>query len=177
MAIADNLTTAEGILMDTYVRDLILVDKVAAIPTANKINVSVPITISTSNVIAAFSAMVVQLDIQNATDDRVLFISPATAGVYFQSGLLVNTDDGLSQIQKGYLATYRGVKIIQTNALTASNEMIMMQVGSVNVVSERYALETRDGVDGKYFNLIQELVYGGNIFTTNLVNVVINYCV
>ncbi len=177
MAIADNLSTAEWVILDNYCRDLILVDKIASIPTANKINSAAPVTLTVSNVVSEFSKMVVALDQQNAPENRVLFISPSTAGLYFQANLLGNTDTWLSQIQKGYLATYRGVKIVQTNALTASNEMIMMVEGSANVVAEYYALESRDATDGKYFNLIYELVYGGNIFSTNAVNIAVNYCV
>lgn len=39
-----------------------------------------------------------------------------------------------------------------SNALTASNEMIMMEVWAVNAVAEYYALESRDGADWKYTN-------------------------
>lgn len=164
ISLADNLTTAEGVILDNYVRDVILVDKVATIPTANKLNSGTPITVTTSNVISAFSDLVVALDKQNAPEDnRVLFISPATAGIFFQSALLTNTDMGLEAIQKGYLGTYRGVKILQTNALTASNEMIMMVAGSVHFAYETYALETVSATDGKYTNFIYELVYGGTV--------------
>ena len=178
MAIADNLTTAEGVLMDNFVRDLILVDKVASIPAGNKINSGAPIAITTGSIVAEISKMVTQLDVQNAPEDkRVLFVSPATASLFFQSALLAGTNNGLDQVQKGFLGMYRGVKVVQSNALTASNEMIMFVEGSCNVVADYYALENRDATDGKYTNLLYELVYGGQIFSPNLVNVVINYCI
>lgn len=178
MSLADNLTTAEGVIIDNYVRDVILVDKVATIPAANKVNSGAPITLSTSNVIAAFSDLVVALDKQNTPQEgRVLFISPAAAGIFFQANLFASTDSGLDQIQKGYLGSYRGVKILQTNALTASNEMIMMATGAVHFAFETYALETVGATDGKYNNFIYELVYGGTVLTTNATNIAINYCV
>lgn len=176
MTIADNLTNAEQVLMDNFVRDLILVDKIASIPAANKINSASPVTITVSNVVEEFWKMSIALDKTNTWENRVLFVSPATADLFFQAKLLANVDAAYSEVQKNYLATYRNTKIVMSNALTASNEMIMMEVWAVNAVAEYYALESRDGADWKYTNLISEMVYGWTIFSTNLPKIAVNYC-
>ena len=176
MEIAKNLAASEDVLLDAFVRDLVLVDLIGTIPAANKINSASPVTLTIGNVIGEFAKMVTALDNQEAAEEgRVLFISPAVSELFFQANLFANTDAGLAQIQSGYMGTYQGVAIVKTTSLTASKEMIMMVDKSINIARDYYSLETRNGTDGKYMNLITELVYGGTIFTTNAVNIVVNY--
>lgn len=78
-------------------------------------------------------------------------------------------------LQEGYLGMYSGTPIVYSAALNASNEMILMEKGCVNVVSEDYGTKSMEGTDGNYKNVFTEIVYGGNIFTTNLTKVAVGY--
>jgi hypothetical protein len=64
--VGENVAGAKDDLLDDYIRDLILVDKVASIPTANKINSASPVTITVSNVFTEIGKMFVALDKQKA---------------------------------------------------------------------------------------------------------------
>jgi hypothetical protein len=94
---------------------------------------------------------------------------------WLRSNLLTGTNMGYESFNKGYLGSYGGCPIVYSAALNASNEMIMMEVGSVNVVSEDYGTKSMEGTDGNFRNVFTEIVYGGNIFTTNLVKVSVSY--
>ena len=52
-----------------------------------------------------------------------------------------------------------GVEVVETNALTASKEMIMMEKGAVNMVVQLNKYDVRQGTDGFYENLIAEIIY------------------
>lgn len=175
LAIGQNLATAKDVLMDNYARDLILVDKIASIPAANKINSGAPIAVSTTTIVGVFGQLTVALDKQFAGKDRVCFVSAEVADAYQRAQLLTNTDLGYKAVQEGYLGMYRGTPIVYVAGLNASNEMIMMETKSVHVVMEDYGTQSREGVDGNFFNVFSEVVYGGNIFSTNLVKVAVAY--
>lgn len=174
-AIGANLAVAKDVLLDNFVRDLILVDKIASIPAGNKINSGAPIAIATGTVIEVFGKCTVALDKQNAGMDRVCFVSAEVADVYQRAQLLTNTEMGAEMLQAGYLGKYRGTPIIYSAALNASNEMVMMEKGTVHAVVEDYGTKSKDGVDGNYFNVFTELVYGGEIFSVNLPKIAVAY--
>lgn len=175
LTIGQNLAVAKDVLLDNFVRDLILVDKIASIPAANKINSAGPIAAATGTVIEVFGKCTVALDKQNAGLDRVCFVSAEVADVYQRAQLLTNTDLWAEMLQAGYLGKYRGTPIVYSAALNASNEMVMMEKGSVHAVVEDYGTKSKDGVDGNFFNVFTEIVYGGEIFSTNLVKVAVAY--
>ena len=60
-----------------------------------------------------------------------------------------------------------GIKVVETNALTSSKSMILMQDGSVNMVVQLNKYDVRQGTDGFYENLIAEIIYGLKIFNEN----------
>lgn len=175
--VAARVAEAEGTMLDGFIRDLVLVDNVAAIPAANKINSATPVTLTAANVVEEIEKMIVALDNLWVSDNRVLFISPKTASLFRQSKLLDNTDTGLAIRQKGALGRYVDVEVVQTKALTASNEMIMMAKDAVNAVVQITKQDVRQGPDGFYENLIATVVFGGKIFSENAKAVAINYCV
>jgi len=121
--------------------------------------------------------MKVALAVQNVTDNLVLFVSPSAASLLRQSGLLDNTERGFGIRQKGYLGLISGVIIVETNALTASKEMIMMAEGAVNMVVQLNNYDVRQGVDGFYENLLAEIIYGLKIFGENTKAICVNYVV
>lgn len=174
-AVAERFAEAEARLFDTQVRDQILVTQVASIPAGLKINSGAPVTLIKTNVFEEIEKMRVALAEQNVEDNLCLFVSPSAQSLLLQSGLLDNTDDGLSVRMKGYIGMISGVKIYVTNALTASKEMIMMQEGAVNMVVQLNDYDVREGTDGFYYNLIAEIVWGLKIFNENLYRVCINY--
>lgn len=174
-AVAGRFAEAEARLFDTQVRDQILVTQVADIPAALKINSSTPVTLTKSNVFEEIEKMRVALADKNVTENLCLFVSPSAHSLLLQSGLLDNTDDGLAIRQKGYIGMISGVKIYVTTSLTASKEMIMMQEGAVNMVVQLNDYKVTEGVDGFYYNLLAEIVWGLKIFAENANRISINY--
>ena len=175
LAIGKNLAQAKDVLMDNFARDLILVDKIASIAAANKINSGSPIAIATATIVQVFGQLTVALDNTFTSQDRVCFVGSALKDAYLRAQLLTNTEMGNKMLQEGYLGMYSGTPIIYSAALNASNEMIMMEKNCVNVVSEDYGTKSMEGTDGNFRNVFTEIVYGGNIFTTNLTKVAVGY--
>jgi hypothetical protein len=64
---------------------------------------------------------------------------------------------------------------VETNAMTASKEIIMMSKNSVNMVVQLNKYDVRKGTDGFYENLIAEIIYGLKIFGENTKAIGINY--
>jgi len=173
--IAERFAEAEARMLDEAVRDQILTVQVGDIPSDNKLDSNSPITLSTSNVFGSIENLKVALAVQNVTDNLVLFVSPKAASLLRQSGLLDNFDAGLAVRTKGFMGMISGVKVVETNALTASKEMIMMQDGAVNMVVQLNKYDVREGTDGFYSNLIAEVIYGLKIFDENSKAISIQY--
>jgi len=173
--VAQRFAEAEARLMDTVIRDQILVTQVANIPAANKLDSGAPITLTSSNVFAAIEALKVALANQNVMDDITVFVSPLAASLLRQSGVLDNSDVGFMTRQKGALGLISGMKIVETVALTASKEMIAMQDGAVNCVVQLNQYDVRKGTDGFYENLLAEVIYGKKIFGENAKAIAIQY--
>jgi len=173
--VASRFAVAEANLFDSVVRDQILVTDVAAIPAGNKLNSGAPVVLALWNVFAEIENMKVALATQNVTDNLVLFVAPFAASLLRQSGLLDNTDQWFAVRQKGFLGLISGIQIVETNALTASREMIMMEKGTVNMVVQLNNYDVRQWVDGFYENLLAEVIYGLKIFTENAKGICINY--
>ncbi len=174
-AVAGRFAEAEARLLDTQVRDQILVTQVADIPAANKINSASPVTLTKTNVFEEIEKMRVALAEQNVTDNLCLFVSPSAQSLLLQSGILDNSDLGLETRFKGYIGMISGVKVYVTNALTASKEMIMMAEGAVNMVVQLNDYDVKEATDGFYFNMLAEIVWGLKIFGENAKAISINY--
>ena len=173
--VAQRFAEAEARLMDTVIRDQILVTQVADIPAANKLDSGAPITLTSSNVFAAIEALKVALANQNVMDNITVFVSPRAASLLRQSGVLDNSDVGFMPRQKGALGLISGMKMVETVALTASKEMIAMQDGAVNCVVQLNQYDVRQGTDGFYENLLAEVIYGKKIFGENAKAIAIQY--
>ena len=173
--VAQRFAEAEARLMDTVIRDQILVTQVADIPAANKLDSGAPITLTSSNVFAAIEALKVALANQNVMDNITVFVSPRAASLLRQSGVLDNSDTGFMTRQKGALGLISGMKMVETVALTASKEMIAMQDGAVNCVVQLNQYDVRQGTDGFYENLLAEVIYGKKIFGENAKAIAIQY--
>lgn len=173
--VAERFAEAEARLMDTVIRDQILVTQVADIPAANKLDSGAPITLTSSNVFAAIEALKVALANQNVMDNITVFVSPRAASLLRQSGVLDNSDVGFMTRQKGALGLISGMKMVETVALTASKEMIAMQDGAVNCVAQLNQYDVRLGTDGFYENLLAEVIYGKKIFGENAKAIAIQY--
>jgi len=125
--VAERFAEAEARLFDEAVRDQILVVQVADIPAANKLNSGAPITLTPALAYTSILNLSEALDNQNVSEDsRVAFVSPNFSNNLMQSGFLDASDVGLGVRFKGYMGMVNGVKIVKTNALTASKEVIMM---------------------------------------------------
>ncbi len=168
--IAERFGEAEGRMIDEAVRDTVLNST-----TVSTLNKAAPITLTKTNVFSEIEKMKVALAENNVTDNLVLFVAPVAASVLRQSGLLDNTDQGLALRTKWYLWMISWVKIVETNALTASLEMIMMQDGAVNFVIQLNKYDVRDWQDGFYSNLISEVIYGAKIFWENAKAICVDY--
>ena len=173
--VAQRFAEAEARLFDEAVRDQILTVQVADIPAGNKLNSAAPITQTKATVFWDLEAMKVALAEQNVTENLVCFVSPKCASLIRQSGLLDNSDKWLEVRVKGYMGMLSGVEVVETNALTASKEMIMMEKGAVNMVVQLNKYDVRQGTDGFYENLIAEIIYWLKIFGENTKACCINY--
>lgn len=176
-AVAGRFAEAEARLLDTQVRDQILVTQVADIPAANKINSALPVTLTKTNVFEEIEKMRVALAEQNVDANLCLFVSPSAQSLLLQSGILDNSDLGLATRFKGYIGMISGVKVYVTNSLTASKEMIMMAEGAVNMVVQLNDYKVAEATDGFYFNMLAEIVWGLKIFGENAKAISINYVV
>ena len=176
MKIAGRFAEAEARLFDIAVRDQILVTQVGNIPTANKLNSAAPITLTPALAYTSILNLSEALDNQNVEEEgRVAFVSPNFANNLMQSSFLDSTDTGLNVRFKGYVGMVNGVKIVKTNALTASKEVIMLQEGAVNMVVQLNNADVMKGTDGAYENVFAELIYGLKIFGENAKAIAIQY--
>lgn len=166
--VAERFAEAEAREIDSFIRDTILVYGLAQIPAANKLYFASPKSdVSKTTIFGYIEEMRVALYEQNVSDNLVLFCSPLVGSYLLQSGLLDNTDSGWAARQKGAIGMISGVKVVQTTALSATKEMIMMQEGAVNCVLQLNQYDVRQGTDGFYENLIAEIIYGSKIFGEN----------
>jgi len=173
--VAERVAEAEARLFDEAVRDQILVVQVADIPASNKLNSGTPLTLTKTNVYSAIEDLVVALAEQNVTDNLVAFVAPKAASLIRQSGLLDNSDKWLETRVRWYMWTLAWVEIVETNAMTASKEIIMMSQYAVNMVVQLNKYDVRQWPDGFYENLIAEIIYGLKIFGENTEAIWINY--
>lgn len=164
--LSDRASVGLNNLMDTEIRDQILVTDIATIPAANKLYSGSPKTdVSKTTIYGYIEEMRVALANQNVTDNLTLFVSPLNFSRLVQSGLLDATDSGLDVRVTGQFRMLGGVKVVETTALTASSEMIMMQEGAVNWVTQITETSLEKATDGFYSNLLFQVVYGGKIFS------------
>lgn len=173
--VAERFAEAEARLFDETVRDQILVTQVADIPAANKLDSGAPIAVDKTNAYTVVEKLKVALAKQNVSENLVCFVSPSFAAAVRLSGLLDNTDMGLKARFKGFVGMVSGVMMIETNALTASEEVIMMESGAVNMVVQLNQYDVRQADDGFYENLIAEVIYGLKIFGENAKAIAIQY--
>ncbi|MFK5884202.1 MAG: hypothetical protein QM489_07700 [Candidatus Izemoplasma sp.] len=176
MSIASRFAEAEARLFDTVVRDQILVTQVADIPAANKLDSGAPIVLTPALAYTSILNLSEALDNQDVEEEgRIAFVSPNFANNLMQSSFLDATDVGLNTRFKGFVGMVNGVKIVKTNALTASKEVIMLQEGAVNMVVQLNTAEVMKGTDGAYENVFAELIYGLKIFGENAKAIAIQY--
>ena len=176
MKVAERFAEAEARLFDEAVRDQILVTQVADIPAANKLDSGTPITLDPAKAYTTILNLSEALDNQNVEETgRIAFVSPNFANNLMQSGFLDASDMGLETRFKGFIGLVNGVKIVKTNALSASKEVIMLQDGAVNMVVQLNNYDVRKGTDGFYENLMAEVIYGLKIFGENAKAIAIQY--
>ena len=176
MAVASRFAEAEARLFDESVRDQILVTQVADIPVANKLDSGAPITLTPALAYTSILNLSEALDNQNVDEEgRIAFVSPNYANNLMQSSFLDSTDMGLETRFKGYVGMVNGVKIVKTNALSTSKEVIMLQEGAVNMVVQLNDYDVRKGTDGFYENLMAEVIFGLKIFGENAKAIAIQY--
>jgi len=162
--IAGRVAEAEARLIDTEVRDLILNATGTELIDDGS---GGTLTIDKTNIFDVIEDAKVKLAENNVTDNLVLFVSPKWASLLRRSGLLDNTDLGLTQRIKGYVGMISGIQIVETNALTGLNKGILMEKGAVNFVIQLWKPALRQAPDGFYSNLLAEDVYGGKVFAEN----------
>ena len=162
--IAERVAEAEARLIDTVVRDLILnATGTELIDDGN----GGALTVDKTNIFDVIEDAKVKLAENNVTDNLVLFVSPKWASLLRRSGLLDNTDLGLTQRIKGYVGMISGIQIVESNSLTGLDKAIVMEKGAVNFVIQLNEYDVRKATDGFYENLIAEDVYGGKVFSEN----------
>lgn len=176
MSVAKRFAEAEWRLFDEAVRDQILVTQVADIPAANKLDSGAPITLTPALAYTSILDLSEALDNQNVDEEwRIAFVSPNFANNLMQSGFLDASDTGLETRFKGFIGMVNGVKIVKTNALTTSKEVIMLQEWAVNMVVQLNNYDVRKGTDGFYENLLAEVIFGLKIFWENAKAIAIQY--
>jgi len=174
--LSDRASVGINNLVDQQIRDLILVDDVAVIPAANKLYSGAPkADVSKTTIYGYVEEMRVALANQNVTDNLVLFVSPLNFSRLVQSGLLDASDKGLDIRETGKFRMLGGVKVVETTALTASFEMIMMQEGTVNFVTQITDSAIEKAADGFYSNLMFQVVWGGKLFAESAKGICVFY--
>ena len=173
--VASRFAEAEARLFDNEVRDQILVEQVADIPAANKIDSATPATVTKLNVYEKFEGLRVALATQNVTENLVCFVSPAIFSLMLQAGIFDANEWGLNARMQAKIRMLGWVTVVETNALSASQEMIMMANGAVNMVVQLNNYDVRQADDGFYENLIAEIIWGLKIFDENAKAIAIQY--
>jgi hypothetical protein len=174
--LAERFKVAYSDLMDAQIRDCILVQDVATIPAANKLYSGAPKSdVSKTTIYGYIEEMRVQLANQNVTENLVLFVSPTNFSRLIQSGLLDANDNGLDARISGRFRMLGGVKVVETPALTASFEMIMMEDKLVNFVEQINDTALTRATDGFYSNYMMTSVWATKLLTEAAKGVVIFY--
>lgn len=163
-------------LLDTEFRDLVLVTDVANIPAANKLYSAFPKSdVSKTTIFGYIEEMRVALENQNVTENLVLFAPTAYVSYLLQSGLLDNSDAWLADRKAGRFKMISGLDVVSTPSLNASGEMIMLQGGTVNFVTQITDTEVIKATDWLYWNLMFQVVWGWKIFTESGKGIAIFY--
>ena len=174
--VATQVSVALANLLDSDFRDQILVTDVATIPTANKLYSWSPKSdVSKTTIYGYIEEMRVALANQNVTDNLVLFLCPKHYSALLQSGLLDAHEKGFDVRTSGDFRMLWNVKVVQTNALTASFEMIMMAEWCVNYVTQITDTKITEGADGFYKNLLYTVVWWAKIFSPSAKGIAIFY--
>lgn len=174
--LADRAAVGIANLMDTQVRDQILVTDIATIPAANKLYSASPKTdVSKTTIFGYIEEMRVALENQNATENLVVFMPTLYASYLVQSGVLDNTDAWLADRKRGIFKMISWITVVSTPTLNASGEMIMMQDGAVNFVTQITDKELIKATDGLYWNLMFQVVWGAKIFSESAKGICVFY--
>lgn len=165
-------------LMDDQFRDQILVTDIATIPAGNKLYSGSPkADVSKTTIFGYIEEMRVQY--VNATGSSaagaVLFLCPKHFSALLQSGVMDNSDMGLTGRKTGRIGSISGLTIVETTGLTASFEMILMGMNTVNFVEQMVKTKTADAPNGFFMNLMTTCVWGGKIFAERAKGIVIFY--
>lgn len=164
-------------LMDSQIRDQILVTDIAVIPAGNKLYSGAPkADVSKTTIYGYIEEMRVALANLNVTEDLVLFLCPKHFSALLQSNIFDNSNAGLEQRQNGInMRMLWNIKVVETPALTASFEMIMFQEQTVNFVTQITETALVKATDGLYWNLMFQVVWGGKIFTESAKGICVFY--
>lgn len=177
--VAERFAEGMGTMMDDLVVTQILTTQVASIPAANKLDSGAPITLSSSNVYAAVINLRKALIKKNVKVKNMrLFVNANAEAFLLQSSQFTSgSNDAFQVVRTGFIGMIAGVPVYVTNALDASNEMIMMAEGAVNCVVQVSDTKVTEGTDGFYTNVLAQMIWGMKIFGENLNAIAIQYCV
>ena len=162
--VAERVAEAEARMIDEAIRDTILNATGTGLIDDGT---GWALTIDKTNIFDVIEDAKVILAEKNVTDNLVLFVSPKWASTLRRSGLLDNTDLGLTQRIKGYVGMISGIQIVETNSLTGLSKGILMEKGAVNFVIQLNKYDVRQATDGFYENLLAEDIYGSKVFSEN----------
>jgi hypothetical protein len=175
---AQRFAVAYQQLMDDQFRDQILVTDIATIPGANKLYSGSPkADVSKTTIFGYIEEMRVQLVTATGSSaaGAILFICPKHYSALLQSGVMDNSDLGLTGRRSGRIGMMSGLTIVETSNLTASFEMILMSANTVNFVEQMVNTKTTEAPDGFFMNLMTTCVWGGKIFTERAKGIVVFY--
>lgn len=175
---AQRFAVAYQQLMDDQFRDQILVTDVATIPGANKLYSGAPkADVSKTTIFGYIEEMRVQLVTSTGTSasGAILFVCPKHYSALLQSGVMDNSDLGLTGRRSGRIGMMSGLTIVETSNLTASFEMILMSANTVNFVEQMVNTKTTEAPDGFFMNLMTTCVWGGKIFAERAKGIVVFY--
>lgn len=165
-------------LMDDQFRDQILVTDIATIPAGNKLYSGAPkADVSKTTIFGYIEEMRVQYvnSTGSSAAGAVLFLCPKHFSALLQSGVMDNSDMGLAGRKTGRIGSISGLTIVETTGLTASFEMILMGMNTVNFVEQMVKTKTADAPNGFFMNLMTTCVWGGKIFAERAKGIVIFY--
>ena len=99
--------------------------------------------------------------------NRVLVVSPALSACIAQAGILAGTNVAADGAVHGFLGTFAGFEIYESNLLTATTDAYAFKKGAYNYVRQLVKAKVAESDTGMYYNLLAQMAHGFKVFPQN----------
>lgn len=104
--------------------------------------------------------------------NRVLVVSPALSACIAQAGILAGTNVAADGAVHGFLGTFAGFEIYESNLLTATTDAYCFKKGAYNYVRQLIKAKVVESDTGMYYNLLAQMAHGVKVFPQNYEQIV-----